>query len=40
VDDYFVFTFKSIQLACVNYPVFKAGNNIGKLVFCRDVSYS
>jgi hypothetical protein len=32
VNDYFVFTFKCIQLACVNYPFFKAENNIGKLL--------
>ena len=30
----------AIQLACVNCPVFKVKNNIGKLVFWRDVSYS
>jgi hypothetical protein len=30
----------AIQLACVNSPVFKVENNIGKLVFCRNVSYS
>ena len=30
----------AIQLACVNSPVFKVENNIGKLVFWRDVSYS
>jgi hypothetical protein len=35
-----LFTFKCIQLACVNSPFFKAENNIGKLVFCRDVSHS
>jgi hypothetical protein len=29
-----------IQLACVNCPVFTIENNIGKLVFWRDVSYS
>ena len=28
----------AVQLACVNSPVFKVENNIGKLVFCRDVS--
>ena len=31
---------KAIQLACVNSPVFGVENNIGKLVFWRDVSYS
>jgi hypothetical protein len=30
----------AIQLACVNCPVFKVENNIGKHVFWRDVSYS
>jgi hypothetical protein len=30
----------AIQLACVNSPVFRVENNIGKLVFWRDVSYS
>ena len=30
----------AIQLACVNTPVFKVENNIEKLVFWRDVSYS
>ena len=30
----------AIQLACVNSPVFRVANNIGKLVFWRDVSYS
>jgi hypothetical protein len=35
---YFVFLSSAIQLACVNCPVFKVKNNIGKLV--RDVSYS
>jgi HD-like signal output (HDOD) protein len=29
----------AIQLACVNSPVFRVENNIGKLVFWRDVSY-
>ena len=31
---------RAIQLACVNCPVFKVKNNIGKLAFWRDVSYS
>jgi hypothetical protein len=30
----------AIQLACVNSPVFRVENNIGKLMFWRDVSYS
>ena len=30
----------AIQLGCVNSPVFRVENNIGKLVFWRDVSYS
>ena len=29
-----------IQLGCVNCPVFRVENHIGKLVFWRDVSYS
>jgi hypothetical protein len=34
------FLSSDIQLACVNCPVFKVKNNIGKLVFWRDVSNS
>lgn len=30
----------AIRLAYVNCPAFKVENNIGKLVFWRDVSYS
>ena len=30
----------AIQLACVNSPVCRVENNIGKLVYWRDVSYS
>jgi len=30
----------AIQLTCVNTPIFKVENNIEKLVFWRDVSYS
>jgi hypothetical protein len=30
----------AIQLGCVNSPVFRVENNIRKLVFWRDVSYS
>ena len=30
----------AIQLACVNSPVFRVANNIAKLVFWRNVSYS
>ena len=30
----------AIQLGCVNSPVFKVENHIGKLVSWRDVSYS
>jgi hypothetical protein len=30
----------AIQLACVNSPVFRVENNIGKLGSWRDVSYS
>ena len=30
----------AIQLTCVNSPVSRVENNIGKLVFWRDVSYS
>ena len=29
----------AIQLACVNCPIFTVENNMGKLVFWRDVSY-
>jgi hypothetical protein len=29
-----------IQLGCVNSPVCRVENHIGKLVFSRDVSYS
>jgi hypothetical protein len=28
------------QLAVVNSPVFKVENNVGKLVFCREINYS
>ena len=30
----------SVRLACVNSPVFRVENSIGKIVFWRDVSYS